>query len=84
MTIALLTLILLGYMKLTGKTLPFLDKIKKSKQSKNITNIAEKEIKTIDINRMDNLSFKSKITKKNYLLYNKNYTSMTPVGNLKI
>ena len=57
MTLAILTLILLSYAKLTGKSLPKLEKnlnrIKNSKKNNNITEFSEREF-----NKLEAPSFK--------------------------
>ena len=65
MTITVLTLLLLGYMKMTGRTIPSLEKrLNKVKNSKNknqiveMASIAEKEIASIDTSKIDKVSFK--------------------------
>lgn len=81
MTIALLTLILLSYMKLTGKSLPKLEKrlntVKNAKRNNitEVTSFAEKEIKNFDI-KTSNTSFKKRPLTN---IYPKIYT-----GNIKI
>ena len=65
MTIALLTIISLGYMKATGKTIPALEKrlnkvknAKKNNAVTEITTIAEKEISSFDVKRLEAVPFK--------------------------
>ena len=64
MTITILTLILLGYMKVTGKTLPGvekrLNKVKNAKrkpQVSELTSVAEKEVASMDIGKMNRITF---------------------------
>ena len=69
MTLALLTLILIGYVKLTGKTIPGIEKrLRKVKNSKNanISELTENEIKSISISKLDNTTFKGVSKIKNY------------------
>ena len=83
MTIAILTLILLSYMKITGKTLPAverrLNKVKNAKKKKNvvtdITTIADKDVLPKDISKIEKVPFKQ----KNMPLYPKTFS-----GSLKI
>lgn len=82
MTIAILTLILLSYMKITGKTLPGiekrLNKVKNAKKKNVVTDIStitEKEILPKDINKLERVTFKH----KGITLYPKTFS-----GNLKI
>ena len=82
MTIVLLTLILLGYMKITGKSLPKLEKrlnrVKNSKKSQiaEMSNVIEKEVTTIDMAKKEKVSFKKN---NNFSLYPKTYS-----GSLRI
>lgn len=65
MTIAILSFILLSYMKITGKTLPkvekLLNKVKNAKQKEvvtELTSVVEKEISSIDVKRLEEIPFK--------------------------
>ena len=64
MTIGLLTLILLTYMKITGKSLPAvenrLNKVKNSKRKvvTNISTIKENEVATLGLDKVESVSFK--------------------------
>lgn len=82
MTIAILTLILLSYMKITGKTLPAverrLNKVKNAKKKNvvtDITTIADKDVLPKDISKIERVPFKQ----KNMPLYPKTFS-----GSLKI
>ena len=82
MTIALLTLILLGYMKVTGKTLPAVEKrLNKVKNSKKrgkteLSVVSEIEFSDINVKKLENISFK----RRNFsTLYSKTFS-----GSLKI
>ena len=84
MTLALLTLILVFHMKITGKTIPFLEKrlnkIKNSKKNSPLTEINGNEIKTINRNSIEGLDKKVSTPFKSYLHHNHiNYST-----NLKI
>ena len=78
MTLALLTLILLSYTKLTGKSLPRLEKnlnrIKNSKKNNTITEFGEKEF-----NKLEAPSFK-----RTYYNQTKFFSQNVFSGSLKI
>lgn len=65
MTIAILSLILLSYMKITGKSLPAvenrLNKVKNAKKKNvvsDLTTITEKELSSIDITKVERIPAK--------------------------
>ncbi len=83
MTIAILTLILLSYMKITGKTLPAvekrLNKVKNAKKKNpvvDLANVAEKEVLSTELTKVDKVAFKHQ---KHLNVYPKIYS-----GSLKI
>ena len=87
MTLAILTLILLGYMKVTGKTLPVvekrLNKVKNSKKNIAIVSVPEPEVMSINLDRVGEVAFKKMKSRPLFKSYNqvmnKNYS-----GALKI
>lgn len=87
MTIAILTLILLGYIKITGKTLPGvekrLNKVKNAKKNTAVLAKAEPEIKKIEIEKFNELSFK-KLNNNTFLYKMPNSLNKVYSGSLKI
>ena len=84
MTILILSLILLGYMKLTGKTIPVvekrLDKLKHAKDKPSVATVMDIEMKSINVDRVENVvSEKVVTTFKSRQTYPKIYS-----GNLKV
>ena len=74
MTLAILTLILLGYMKVTGKTLPAvekrLNKVKNSNKNRVVMNVAEQEVKNINLEKVGEVTFKKTVSKPILHTYN--------------
>ena len=87
MTLAILTLILLGYMKVTGKTLPAvekrLNKVKNSKKSRTVMNVSEQEVKNINFDKVGEVAFKKNVSKSIPYSYNQ-VMNKTYSGVLKI
>ena len=87
MTLAVLSLILLGYMKVTGKTLPALEKrlnkVKNSKKNRTVMNVSEQEVKNINFDKVGEVAFKKTVSKSIPYSYNQ-VMNKTYSGVLKI
>lgn len=84
MTILILSLILLGYMKLTGKTIPAvekrLDKLKHAKDKTSVVGAMDIEMKSINMDKVENVVSEKAVTAfKSKQTYPKIYS-----GNLKV